>query len=118
MGTKSRNKRMRRHVLNRGAAPGVTGPTEMPPEAFQNILVRPINSLVNLRGKDPKKPLNDGQLLVTLDKYAIIPLERYQDLLKVAKQKTTAVEVALAYAKAEAKRRKAEDAVSIDEATT
>ena len=107
MGVKSRLKRQKRQMISRNGAPGIVGPTDNPPDAFQNLLLKPVNCYVELAGGDPKKPLPDGQLMVTLDKYAVVPLKRYKQLLKLTKHKMEAVQTALKVAKAEAARRAA-----------
>ena len=84
MGRASKNKQQRRNMIKK-AAIAPDGATPDIPPVFQNVVLRPMNSLVSLRGKDAKQPLADGQMLITLDRYAIVPLEHYNDLLKLAK---------------------------------
>lgn len=85
MGRASNKKSKRRQLLTAGTPGAGKSSTPDIPSPFQNIILRPMNSLVTLRGKDPKQTLADGQMLVTLNRYAVVPLEHYNDLLKVAK---------------------------------
>lgn len=94
MGRASSKKKKRRELLSRGVPKEGKQDMADVPGPFQNVILRPVNSLVTLRGKDPKQTLSDGQMLVTLDRYAVIPLEQYNDLLRIAKNKAGAVEMA------------------------
>lgn len=91
MGRERNKKKNRRKLLNQNGVAidekGQATASPKVPQPFQNLLLRPMNCIVNLRGKDPKQPLSDGQMLVTIDRYAVIPLEQYNDLLRVAKTK-------------------------------
>jgi hypothetical protein len=88
MGRSSRKKQDRRRFTAQSDAQlaGGEGTPKVPP-AFQNVILQPTNCLINLRGRDPKQPLESGQLLVKLDRYAIVPLEHYTDLLAVVRCK-------------------------------
>lgn len=83
MGKSSRKKKKRREHLKEAAAQLGSGDAPKMPPAFQNVILRPHNCMIILRGKDPKRPLPDGQLLVELDRYAVIPIEQYQDMQNV-----------------------------------
>ena len=83
MGKNSRKKKKRRELLKESKAQLGSSDTPKMPPAFQNVILRPHNCMIILRGKDPKRPLSDGQLLVELDRYAIIPVEQYQDMQNV-----------------------------------
>jgi hypothetical protein len=87
MSKASIKKRLRkaREQVNEDGTPAVPSP-------FNNILLQPVNSLVNLRGKEPKEQLANGQLLVKIEKFAIIPLEHYHTLLKLSKSKVKATD--------------------------
>jgi hypothetical protein len=87
MGRSSRKKRDRRRFTAQSDAQLTDGGAPKVPPAFQNVILQPSNCLINLRGRDPKQPLESGQLLVKLDRYAIVPLEHYTDLLAVARSK-------------------------------
>lgn len=87
MGKKSREKKERKAMLETAGTAGtkqVTGQGN--PTEFNNIIVRPLNSVVNLRGGDSRCELPTGELLITCDKYAIIPLEMYERLVRMAKR--------------------------------
>lgn len=75
----AQQKRLREKALKEADLQGLAKPN-LPP-AFDNAVYQPYGSLVNLRGKDPQQLLQTGQLLVKLDRYAIVPLEQYQQML-------------------------------------
>ena len=56
------------------------------PDAFSNAIFQTTNSLVNLRGPEPKQVLASGQMLIKLDRFAIVPLDHYQEMLALIRR--------------------------------
>lgn len=56
------------------------------PDAFSNAIFQTANSLINLRGPEPKQQLASGQMLIKLDRFAIIPLEDYQHMMALIRR--------------------------------
>lgn len=85
MGKSSRRKKDRKVALQTGRrlvnAEGVLPDV---PDEFTYALYQLTNSLVQLRGGEPKQTLSQGQLLVKCEKMALIPLQEYNALIELA----------------------------------
>jgi len=53
------------------------------PDAYSHAIFELSNSVVTLRGKEPKQKLEDGRLYVKCDKMALIPLQEYRALIDI-----------------------------------